>query len=72
MIPPSRAVGAGKAAGLDGRHAAIDEAEAATEAATVGEVVGRAPPVAPQLVSTATPAARLKILQKPGAFPMPV
>ena len=69
MIPPGRAVGLGKAAGLDGRHALI--------AATVGELVGLglpvAPlPVAPQLVSTATPAARPKILENPATCPTEV
>src|ERR1700737_2393844 len=45
MAPPSRAVDAGKAAGLDGKHGPIDAAEAATvgdavDAATVGDAVG--------------------------------
>jgi hypothetical protein len=69
MTPPSRAVGAGKAAGLDGRHDAIDEADAATEG--VAELVGFALPVAPQLVSTATPAARPKILNRLAECPTP-
>ena len=45
MTPTSRAVDAGKAAGLDGKHGPVDAAEAATvgdavDAATVGDAVG--------------------------------
>jgi hypothetical protein len=71
MGPPIRAVGAGKAAGLDGRHAAIDVADAAIGAVAVGGLVRLAVPVAPQLLSTATPAARPNILESLAACPMP-
>ena len=104
MAPPSRAVDAGKAAGLDGKHGPIDAAEAATvgdavdaatvgdavgavtvgdaadavtvgdaaDAACVGEMVGRALKEVPQLVSTATLAAKPTILTSRPACPMPV
>src|ERR1700687_2903149 len=95
MTPTSRAVDAGKAAGLDGKHGPVDAAEAATvgdavDAATVGDAVGavtvgdaavaacvgemggRARTEDPHLLSTATLAARPKIVTSRPACPMPV